>query len=117
MGFILAAGIDNEKPEECAIIEKLGLIPGHCYGINDARDLKDKNGNDVKLVKLRNPWGNFEWKGTWSDDADDWTEELKKEVNLSNVDDGMFWMTFEDFCKYFTYFQVCHYRDGFEFEG
>jgi calpain-15 len=33
---------------------------------------------DVRLMKLRNPWGNKgEWNGDWSDKSEKWTPELK----------------------------------------
>ena len=51
---------------------------------------------------LRNPWGNFEWKGNWGDSSNLWTPELKKKVDFKDVDDGSFWMCFEDFSKYFS---------------
>lgn len=51
----------------------------------------------VDLVQLRNPWGNFEWKGRWSDKSDCWNKKLKKELNFEAKDDGIFWMDFDDF--------------------
>jgi calpain-15 len=32
------------------------------------------------LLNLRNPWGNFEWDGNWSDSSPLWTEEIKQIV-------------------------------------
>ena len=55
-----------------------------------------------KLIKLRNPWGDFEWTGDWSDQSANWTPELKSELNFTDEDDGMFWMSFVDFCHYFS---------------
>ena len=36
------------------------------------------------LVQLRNPWGNFEWQGDWSDHSDLWTPTLRAEVRIQN---------------------------------
>jgi hypothetical protein len=52
---------------------------------------------DVTIVQVRNPWGHYEWKGDWSDKSELWTDELKEEVNLVERDDGVFWISFEDF--------------------
>lgn len=73
--------------------------------------VKDKAGKDTKIVKVRNPWGSFEWKGDWGDDSDCWTEEAKKQVDLTKADDGSFWMEFEQFREFFTRIQICKYLD------
>jgi calpain-15 len=59
------------------------------------------NGNEVQLCKIRNPWGKVEWNGDWGDDSDKWTDQLKEELELTQDDDGTFWMDFEDVKKYF----------------
>ncbi len=43
---------------------------------------------------MRNPWGEKEWNGDWSDQSDQWkkiSEEEKKECGLIFEDDGEFW--------------------------
>ena len=42
----------------------MGLIGYHSYGVLDIAIIGE---NEEKLVKLRNPWGDFEWTGDWSD--------------------------------------------------
>lgn len=67
----------------------------------------DINGNTVRLVKLRNPWGSGEWNGDWSDASPLWTEELRAQVGFDGArDDGIFWMNFEDFKEIFGFWSV-----------
>ncbi len=71
-GFLMSGGTPGEDmftesgqgPNKAG-----GLVPGHAYSIISAYE---KLG--VKLLKLRNPWGNFEWDGDWSDNSNKWTE-------------------------------------------
>lgn len=56
---------------------RLGIISGHSYSILETHTFKH-NGQRVKLLKLRNPYGNKEWEGDWSDDSDKWTPKLRK---------------------------------------
>ena len=45
-------------------------------------------------MKIRNPWApeGKKWDGNWSSGSKKWTNKLKKEVGLSDGDDGTFWM-------------------------
>ena len=75
--------------------EKLanGLLDNHCYSF-----LKAVRVGDFRMVCLRNPWGNWEWKGAWSDESEEWKEhpEVAEAVGISAKDDGIFWMEIED---------------------
>lgn len=93
----------------------MGLVPEHCYGIIKAARVKDKKKKQVELVQLRNPWGNFEWTGDWSDKSDCWNKRLKKELNFSDKDDGLFWMNFEDLRKFFPRVQISKIVDTNEY--
>ena len=77
-------------------LEKIGLTPGHAYTVLGVLEI-----NKEKVIKLRNPWGNFEFTGDWSDYSSKWTEELKKKYEFNKKNDGMFYMGYEDFLKYF----------------
>ena len=72
--FIMCSGIDGGNEEKD---QELGLVAGHAYGLIAAKDITNKNGEKVNIVQLRNPWGQFEWKGAWADNSDEWTPELK----------------------------------------
>ena len=77
-------------------------------------DVTDADGEDVRLVLLRNPWGNFEWSGAWGDDSELWTDDIKKQVGYSN-EEGLFWMCLDDVCHYFSRIQICHVDDDYQY--
>lgn len=51
--------------------EEGGLVPGHAYSIISAKEALGH-----RLIQIRNPWGNFEWDGDWSDHSELWTPEM-----------------------------------------
>lgn len=47
-----------------------GIITGHAYAILDIFELTEPKTREVfKIVLIRNPWGNTEWNGSWSDQS------------------------------------------------
>ena len=77
-------------------LEKIGLTPGHAYTVLGVLEIGKE-----KVIKLRNPWGHFEYSGDWSDYSSKWTQELKKKYEFNKKNDGVFYMGYEDFLKYF----------------
>ena len=69
----------------------------------------------MRLVKLRNPWGKFEWTGEWSDKSPEWKEhgKIAKKLRFQESDDGIFWMRFDDFFKEFSSIDLCDRSTGF----
>lgn len=98
-----------------AQLEKLGLVGGHSYGLIGVVEIRDRFDDPVQLIKLRNPWGDFEWNGDWSDDSDCWTEETKKIAGWTNENDGTFFMSIEDLRKYFSRIQICRIEDNYKY--
>jgi len=103
--YIICTNTCNNKEAEAQ-----GLVRSHAYSIISAFDFEN-----LKLVKLRNPWGKFEWKGDFSDNSEKWRQypQLQEKVGLRSSDDGVFFMTFDDFLKYFPYTFICKYENGF----
>ena len=58
-----------------------GLVVGHVYAILDVFSLKKPDGKGKsRLLRIRNPWGNTEWLGKWSDNSDE-LEKKKAEID------------------------------------
>eukprot|EP00924_Labyrinthula_sp_SR-Ha-C_P013517 maker-scaffold_5-snap-gene-5.59-mRNA-1 protein AED:0.00 eAED:0.00 QI:257/1/1/1/1/1/3/207/532 len=97
--------------------EKTGLVKGLSYSVLEVKRVGKgmlgamSGSKEFELLKLRNPWGNFEWKGDWSDDSDMWEKypKVKKALKPDNVkgDDGTFWMSFDDFFEHFDTIDLC----------
>lgn len=73
-----------------------GFVGGHAYTV-----LRTYEDGDLKLLKLRNPWGEVEWEGDWSDGSKKWTPELMIKLQHTFGDDGIFWISYKDFLKHF----------------
>lgn len=68
-------------------------------------------------MKLRNPWGKGEWKGDWHDGDRRWTTQLRNDMKMENKEDGIFFMGYNEFCKFFSDFQVCYYHDNYKYSA
>ena len=78
------------------IINELPL--GHAYSVIKAVEYRGK-----KFLKIRNPWGQSEWKGRWSDGSKEWTAEWLDALGALDHtfgDDGVFIMEYEDFLSH-----------------
>uniref|UniRef100_A0A8C2F6F1 Calpain 5a n=1 Tax=Cyprinus carpio TaxID=7962 RepID=A0A8C2F6F1_CYPCA len=94
-----------------------GLVKGHAYAVTDVRKVRLGTGllaffksEKLSMIRMRNPWGEREWNGAWSDSSEEWKRVSKGErerLGVTVEDDGEFWMDFEDFCKYFTDLILC----------
>lgn len=105
------AQFDEAAPEEK---QASGIANQHAYGVISAINLTEEESGIVggeTILKVRNPWGKFEWTGDWSDNSDLWTPELIKSLAFTKEDDGTFWINFEDFCENFKRIQVCKVDD------
>lgn len=99
-GYIMCAGTPgvDDMTKSKARRPKGGIVPGHAYTL-----LSAKQKGDIKLVKLRNPWGTYEWQGDWSDESDLWTPEMKAYFKPDgDAEDGTFWMCEDDFRQHFV---------------
>uniref|UniRef100_S4RFJ9 Uncharacterized protein n=1 Tax=Petromyzon marinus TaxID=7757 RepID=S4RFJ9_PETMA len=87
-----------------------GLVKGHAYSITGL-DQVFFEGQDVRLVRIRNPWGEVEWNGAWSDNSWEWrVVDVSERRRLEQVraEDGEFWMSFSDFKRNFSKMEICN---------
>ncbi|PWA16565.1 hypothetical protein CCH79_00004321 [Gambusia affinis] len=91
-----------------------GLVEGHAYTVTGVIQMMSR-GKPVKMLRLWNPWGKGEWNGDWSDRSSLWqtVNSQDREKCLSVADDGEFWMTLEDFSKFFTDLDICGLNPNF----
>ncbi|KAK2826319.1 hypothetical protein Q5P01_020533 [Channa striata] len=85
-----------------------GLVQGHAYTVTGVKQVMSR-GKLVSLVRLWNPWGHGEWNGDWSDQSTLWQTVSAEDREICHTlgDDGEFWMTTEDFCKYYVDLDIC----------
>ena len=128
LNYIMTAGSDNLSGGSDAYIQKIGICGSHAYSLLAVYQVHWENGRHVRkgpgeqhserLVKLRNPWGSGEWHGKWSDSDRNWTPELKQMVGFTGKkEDGIFFMPWEEFIKYYSDCQICYFHDGYKYSA
>lgn len=115
-GGIISCSIKAD-PHEIELRMANGLVKGHAYSVTAVKKVRLGHGllayfknETIPMIRMRNPWGKTEWKGAWSDSSDEWAKVGDTErgnLGLTVEDDGEFWMSFDDWCKYFTDTDVC----------
>ncbi|XP_074544239.1 calpain-9 [Halichoeres trimaculatus] len=107
-GSMMGCSIDISSSAESEAKTSSGLVKGHAYSITDLKEVNYR-GRKVKLIRIRNPWGQVEWNGPWSDKSGEWdyVDPSDKRI-LQNSEDGEFWMEFEDFKRNYDKVEICN---------
>uniref|UniRef100_A0A8C6D7R5 Calpain-3 n=1 Tax=Moschus moschiferus TaxID=68415 RepID=A0A8C6D7R5_MOSMO len=109
-GSLMGCSIDTIVPVQFETRMACGLVKGHAYSVTGLEEALYK-GEKVKLVRLRNPWGQVEWNGSWSDSWKDWSyvdKDEKARLQHQVTEDGEFWMSYDDFIDHFTKLEICN---------
>ncbi|OXB65370.1 hypothetical protein ASZ78_017100 [Callipepla squamata] len=81
---MVGCSIDTSSAAESEARTPFGLIKGHAYSVTGIDEVSYR-GQKVQLIRIRNPWGQVEWNGPWSDK-----------------------MKFEDFKVHFDKVEICN---------
>ena len=98
---IITCSTSNNNPDG----QKMGLKANHAYSITKLSQFRIRNGIShitETLVRIRNPWGEGEWKGAWSDYSDEMKAlkpRKKWQFGIKIDNDGEFYMRMTDFVQ------------------
>ncbi|EHH50927.1 hypothetical protein EGM_01834 [Macaca fascicularis] len=109
-GSLLGCFIDTGSAAESEARTPFGLIKGHAYSVTGI-DQVNFRGQRIELIRVRNPWGQVEWNGSWSDSSPEWRSvgpAEQKRLCHTALDDGEFWMAFKDFKAHFDKVEICN---------
>ena len=102
---------------EAGRIKKKGLLDHHAYTLLTALTVVDENEEVIRLVKIRNPYAarkGRDWQLDWKDASDKLKEYLSEQLGIDEVLDGVFWIRFENFIKYFYLTTICLYQENYQ---
>lgn len=96
-----------------------GIEEAQEYSLIAAVELSFSMSNKQRLVLIRNPRGHKEWSGEWSSRSIKWQQfptakDMIKTIldkrgpSIDLEDPTCFWMSFDDFLRYFRLTNVCY---------
>uniref|UniRef100_A0A8C2G7V7 Calpain-2 catalytic subunit n=1 Tax=Cyprinus carpio TaxID=7962 RepID=A0A8C2G7V7_CYPCA len=108
-GSLLGCSIDITDSADSEAITSQKLVKGHAYSVTGVDEVEYR-GNLTKLIRIRNPWGQVEWTGAWSDGSSEWRQisDSDREKLNCKAEDGEFWMSFSDFLQNYSRVEICN---------
>ncbi|XP_069787116.1 calpain-2 catalytic subunit-like [Narcine bancroftii] len=108
-GSLLGCSINITSSAETEAITSQQLVKGHAYSLTGA-EIVNYQDDEEQLVRIRNPWGQVEWTGSWSDNAPEWgcIPDEEKDRLCDRSEDGEFWMAFSEFLMNFSRLEICN---------
>uniref|UniRef100_A0A6Q2YEK2 Calpain catalytic domain-containing protein n=1 Tax=Esox lucius TaxID=8010 RepID=A0A6Q2YEK2_ESOLU len=108
-GSLLGCSIDISGFFEMEAMTFKKLVKGHAYSVTGVEEVSEP-AHPTKLLRIRNPWGEVEWTGAWSDNSREWScVDPSVRARLYNrSEDGEFWMSFNDFMREFSRLEICN---------
>ncbi|NWV37586.1 CAN1 protein, partial [Grantiella picta] len=108
-GSLLGCSIDITSAFDMEAVTFKKLVKGHAYSVTGAKQIPYR-GQSLELIRMRNPWGEVEWTGAWSDSSAEWhaVEPALRQQLMVKMEDGEFWMSFRDFLREFTRLEICN---------
>ncbi|NXE59606.1 CAN9 protein, partial [Calcarius ornatus] len=107
---MVGCSIDTSSVAESEARTPFVFFKGHAYSVTGIEEVSYR-GQQVQLIRIRNPWGEVEWNGPWSDNSAEWrsvSPSEQRRLSQAARDDGEFWMKFEDFKMHFDKVEICN---------
>lgn len=96
--YIVAAGTKGDSDENTTE----GMVDNHAYTV--ITSIHNVAGTGIDMMKVRNPWGKGEIEdGEFDDDGPGWDKypQIKEQLKPVVADDGIFWVTKDEFFEFF----------------
>ncbi|XP_068178336.1 calpain-2 catalytic subunit-like [Antennarius striatus] len=108
-GSLMGCSIDITSTSDTEAVTYQKLVKGHAYSVTGTAEV-DYRGDREQLIRIRNPWGQVEWTGAWSDDSSQWRylSDDDRECLSHRSEDGEFWMSFSDFLRHYSRLEICN---------
>ncbi|XP_031592400.1 calpain-1 catalytic subunit-like [Oreochromis aureus] len=108
-GSLLGCSIDITNSFDMEAVTFKKLVKGHAYSVTGLRQVEYRRQREL-LIRIRNPWGQVEWTGAWSDNSSEWNaiDSAEKDEMLCKMEDGEFWMSFQEFLRQFSRLEICN---------
>uniref|UniRef100_A0A8D3BSV0 Calpain 1, (mu/I) large subunit b n=1 Tax=Scophthalmus maximus TaxID=52904 RepID=A0A8D3BSV0_SCOMX len=107
-GSLLGCSIDITSAFDMEAVTFKKLVKGHAYSVTGLRQVEYR-GQRERLIRIRNPWGQVEWTGAWSDRSALHWDSLKNNLRaeLRNPDKRCL-MSFQEFLRQFSRLEICN---------
>uniref|UniRef100_A0A3Q3IXA6 Calpain catalytic domain-containing protein n=1 Tax=Monopterus albus TaxID=43700 RepID=A0A3Q3IXA6_MONAL len=108
-GSLLGCSIDITSAFDMEAVTFKKLVKGHAYSVTGLKQVEYRGRKEL-LIRIRNPWGQVEWTGAWSDNSSEWNsiDSAEKDEMLCKMEDGEFWMSFQEFLRQFSRLEICN---------
>ena len=81
------------------VLQDNGLYAGHEYSLLKLEMVKTNDGRMVQLLNIRNPWGQGEFNGDWSDNSDKWDMVARKFNFIEGLVENLLqWFSTDSYC-------------------
>ncbi|XP_066565887.1 calpain-10 isoform X1 [Amia ocellicauda] len=101
---VMSCSVHSSKPGA----SELGQF--HAYSVMEWVDVKSLKEQDLRLLRIRNPWGRRCWGGAWGHSGEGWSQlelDCAKDL-LSRTEEGEFWVEEQEFLREFDEVTVAY---------
>jgi len=106
--YLIGAGTDGSSDQESTD----GIVDNHAYSVIDSKH--DVGGTGIDLLLVRNPWGHGGGltNGLFMVDGPGWKQYPSVKYELAPIpkDTGLFWLTRDEFFRYFPTIYLCKFN-------